>query len=107
MQAVARTGSIVVSEATRKLVEGYFQLKSIGPTKVKGVSDPVQVYEVIGLGPLRTRLQRSASRGLSKFVGREAEMEAMRRALELAQAGRGQIVAAVGEWGGRQVAALR
>src|SRR5262249_53987694 len=43
MQAVARTGSVLVSEATRKLVEGYFQLKAIGPTRVKGVSDPVQV----------------------------------------------------------------
>jgi class 3 adenylate cyclase len=99
MQAVARTGSVVVSEATRKLVEGYFQLKSIGPTQVKGVNEPVQVYEVTGLGPLRTRLQRSASRGLSKFVGRDAEMEAMRRALELAKAGRGQIVASVGDAG--------
>ena len=99
MQALARTGSVVVSEATRKLVEGYFQLKSIGPTKVKGVSEPVQVYEVTGLGPLRTRLQRSASRGLSKFVGRDAEMEAMKRALELARAGRGQILAAVGDAG--------
>ena len=39
MQAVARTGSVVVSEATRKLVEGYFQLKSIGPTRVKGVTE--------------------------------------------------------------------
>src|SRR6516164_5290680 len=99
MQAVARTGSVVVSEATRKQVEGYFQLKSIGPTKVKGVSESVQVYEVTGIGQLRTRLQRSASRGLSKFVGRENEMEAMRRTLELAKAGRGQIVAAIGEWG--------
>ena len=59
MQAVARSGSVVVSEATRKLVEGYFQVKSIGPTRVKGVSEPVQVYEVSGLGPLRTRLQRA------------------------------------------------
>ena len=99
MQAVARTGSVVVSEATRKQVEGYFQLKSIGPTRVKGVNEPVQIYEVTGLGPLRTRLQRSASRGLSKFVGRDAEMEVMRRALELAKAGRGQIVAAVGDAG--------
>jgi len=38
MQAVAPTGSIAVSEQTRKLVEGYFELKALGPTKVKGVS---------------------------------------------------------------------
>jgi hypothetical protein len=99
MQAVARTGSVVVSEATRKLVEGYFQLQSIGPTKVKGVNEPVHVYEVTGLGPLRTRLQRAASRGYTKFVGREREMEALRRSAELARQGHGQIAAAVAEPG--------
>jgi len=99
MQAVARTGSVVVSEATRKLVEGYFQLKSVGPTKVKGVSEPVQVYEVTGLGPLRTRLQRAASRGYTKFVGRDRELEVLRRAAEQAKAGHGQIVAAMAEPG--------
>jgi predicted ATPase len=80
-------------------VEGYFALKPRGPTRVKGVSEAVNVYEVTGLGPLRTRLQRSAGRGLTKFVGREREMEAMRNASELARAGRGQIVAAMAEAG--------
>jgi class 3 adenylate cyclase len=99
MQAVARSGSVVVSEATRKLVEGYFQLKAIGPTKVKGFSELVQVYEVTGLGPLRTRLQRAASRGYTKFVGREREMEALKRAADLARQGHGQIVAAMADAG--------
>ncbi len=99
LQSIARTGSIVASEATRKLCEGYFILKPLGATKVKGVSELVNVYEVTGLGPLRTRLQRSAGRGLTKFVGREREMEAMRNAAELARAGRGQIVAAMAEAG--------
>jgi hypothetical protein len=92
MQAVARSGSVVVSEATRKLVEGYFQLKSIGPTRVKGVNEPIHVYEVTGLGPLRTKLQRSANRGYTKFVGRELEMGALKHAAELAREGHGQIV---------------
>jgi class 3 adenylate cyclase/predicted ATPase len=99
MQALAPTGSIAISEQTRKLVEGYFALNPLGPTKVKGVSEPVNVYEVTGLGPLRTRLQRSAGRGLTKFVGREREMEAMKSAAERAMAGRGQIVAAMAEAG--------
>src|SRR6266478_5025415 len=60
MQALAPTGSIAISDQTRKFVEGYFQLKPLGPTRVKGVSEPINVYEVTGLGPLRTRLQRSA-----------------------------------------------
>src|SRR5271154_1567699 len=59
MQTAAPVGSVAVSENTRKLCEGYFTLKPLGPTKVKGVSEPVNVYEVTGLGPLRTRLQRS------------------------------------------------
>jgi class 3 adenylate cyclase/tetratricopeptide (TPR) repeat protein len=99
MQAVAPTGSIAITERTRRLVEGYFALKPRGPTRVKGVSEAVNVYEVTGLGPLRTRLQRSAGRGLTKFVGREREMEALKRAAEQAKAGRGQIVAAMAEAG--------
>src|SRR5215467_1138777 len=99
MQAVARTGSVVVSEATRMLVEGYFQLKSIGPTKVKGVTEPVQVYEVTGLGPLRTRLQRAAARGYTKFEGREREMDVLLHSAELAKQGHGQIVATVADPG--------
>jgi class 3 adenylate cyclase/tetratricopeptide (TPR) repeat protein len=99
LQTIARTGSIVVSDATRKLCEGYFSLKPLGATKVKGVIEPVNVYEVTGLGPLRTRLQRSAGRGFTRFVGREREMDAMKAAAQQAKAGRGQIVAAVAEPG--------
>jgi class 3 adenylate cyclase/tetratricopeptide (TPR) repeat protein len=99
MQAVAPVGSIAVAESTRKLCDGYFVLKSLGPTRVKGVAEPVNVYEVIGLGPLRTRLQRAVGRGLTKFVGRQREMEALKHALEQARAGRGQIVAAMAEPG--------
>jgi class 3 adenylate cyclase len=99
MQAVARSGSVVVSESTRRLVEGYFSLRAIGPTRLKGLSEPVPVYEVTGLGPLRTRLQASARRGLTRFVGRDSELAQMKRAFELANAGRGQILAAIGEPG--------
>jgi class 3 adenylate cyclase len=99
LQALAPTGSTVISEQTRKLVEGYFALKPLGPTKVKGVAEPVNVYEVVGVGLLRTRLQRSAARGLTKFVGRQHEMEALRRALDQVRVGHGQIVAAMAEAG--------
>ncbi len=99
MEALAPIGSIAATDQTRKLCEGYFTFKSLGPTKVKGVSEPVSVYEVTGLGPLRTRLQRSAARGLTKFVGRRREMDALRHALEQAEAGHGRIVAAIAEPG--------
>src|SRR5712692_6345959 len=99
MQTAAPVGSIAVSENTRRLCEGYFILKALGATRVKGVSEPVDVYEVTGIGPLRTRLQRAVGRGLTKFVGREREMEALRHAAEQAKSGRGQIVAAMAEPG--------
>jgi class 3 adenylate cyclase len=99
MQAIAPTGSIAVTEHTGRLVEGYFQLKSRGPTRVKGLTEPINVYEVTGLGALRTRLQRAARRGLTKFVGRQREMDALKRAAEQAQAGHGQIVAVMADPG--------
>src|SRR6516225_4004650 len=58
MQALAPIGSIATTEQIRKLCEGYFVFQALGPTKIKGVSEPINVYEVTGLGPLRTRLQR-------------------------------------------------
>jgi predicted ATPase/class 3 adenylate cyclase len=99
MQVLAPIGSIAATEQVRKLCEGYFLFNGLGPTKVKGVSEPVNVFEVTGLGPLRTRLQRSAGRGLTKFVGREREMEALKHAAEQARSGHGQIVAATAEAG--------
>src|SRR5262249_19094818 len=89
----------VIGKSVQKLVEGYFQLKALGTSRIKGVSEPIEVFEVAGLGPLRTRLQRSATRGYTKFVGRQREMDALKHAGELAKAGLGQIVAAMAEPG--------
>jgi tetratricopeptide (TPR) repeat protein len=66
---------------------------------VKGLAAPVEVYELSGIGAARTRLQAAARRGLTRFVGRDAEIELLRRSLGLAGAGHGQIVAIVGEAG--------
>ena len=99
LQSLANPGSIAISDGLHKLVDGYFALRALGPARIKGSSEPVNVYEVVGLGPLRTRLQRAAGRGLTKFVGRAREMEALRHALERAKAGHGQIVAATAEPG--------
>src|SRR5262249_12996068 len=96
---LANPGSTVIADSTRRLVEGYFALRALGISRVKGISDPVTIYEVTGLGPLRTRLQRAAGRGLTRFVGREAEMKALRRAAELARQGHGQIIAVTGDPG--------
>ncbi len=99
MQTLAPAGGVVISADTRHLVEGYFELRDLGPTEVKGISEPINVYEVVGAGPLRGHFELAARRGLTKFIGREHELQQMKHALDLAMAGHGQIVAAVGEAG--------
>jgi class 3 adenylate cyclase len=99
LQTLATPGSTVISGNMRTLVEGYFHLKRLGLTRIKGVSEPVELFEVIGLGPLRTRLQRAVARGLTKFVGREREMDSLSYALDQVRAGHGQIVAVIADPG--------
>src|SRR6266446_4446821 len=81
LQTLAPVGSIAVSEHTRTLCEGYFELRELGPMAARGISEAINVYEVMGLGSLRTHFDLSARRGLTKFVGREHELEQMQRAL--------------------------
>jgi class 3 adenylate cyclase/predicted ATPase len=99
MEQLATPGSILITEYTRRLTEGYFDLKPLGAADIKGLEAPLHVYEVRGAGPLRTKLQVAARRGLTRFVGRYTEMEQLHRALEQAQAGHGQIVGVMGEPG--------
>src|SRR5207245_8297966 len=100
MEQLADPGAIVITPETLALAEGYVEVKSLGLVPVKGLADAVEVYEVTGAGPARTRLQASARRGLTRFVGRDAELEQLRRAQQLAAAGHGQVAAIVGEAGG-------
>jgi len=99
MEQLATPGTIRMTADTLGLAEGYVEVKPLGPVPVKGLADPVQVYELVGAGPARTRLQAARARGLTQFVGRDAEMEQLRLAAEAAQVGRGQVVAVVGEPG--------
>src|SRR5262249_9538176 len=99
MQALAPPGSIAVTDAIRKLCEGYFKFTSLGPIQIKGVSEPVEVFEVTGLGAVRTRFQRSAARGFTPFVGRDDEMRMLLSRWELAREGEGQLVLISGEAG--------
>ena len=99
MEQMATPGSILVTAYTHKLTEGYFAFKALGQTQIKGVEEPLSVYEVLGAGPLRTRLQVAARRGLTRFVGRQHELEQLHQALEQAKQGHGQIVGVMGEPG--------
>ena len=99
MEQIAKPGSILLTPGTLRLVEGYVRVRSIGPVAIKGLGAPVEVFELIGTAASRTRLQVSADRGLTRFVGRASELGMLHTALERAAAGRGQMVALVGEPG--------
>ena len=99
MEQLAPPGSIRLTADTLRLAEGYITVKPLGPVPVKGLETPVEVYEITGAGPLRSRLHAAATRGLTRLVGREAALEQLRQALGRASAGFGQVVALVGEPG--------
>ena len=99
MEQLARPGSIRLTAATLRLVEGFVQVDNLGPIPVKGMDAPVDVFELTGASSVRRRLQAAIARGLTTFVGRDSEIEALNQALESAHQGHGQIVAAVGEAG--------
>src|SRR5438552_2177430 len=81
MEQMAMPGSILVTAEVLRLAEGHVQVRPLGPVAVKGLSAPVEVYEVVGVGPVRTRLQAAAARGLTRFVGRDTELDALRQVL--------------------------
>jgi class 3 adenylate cyclase len=99
MEQMAKPGSILITSEALRLAEGYVQAKALGPFSVKGLADPVEVYEVTGGGSVRRRLEAAAMRGFSRFVGRDTEMEQLWHSLEAVSGGRGQVVAVVGEAG--------
>jgi tetratricopeptide (TPR) repeat protein len=99
MEQMALPGSILLTQAVLRLAEGYVQVTPLGPVSVKGLAAPVDVFELVGASGIRRRLQATAARGLTRFVGRDTEFAALVQALERAGAGHGQVVAVVGEAG--------
>ena len=99
MEQIATPGSILITADTLRLAEGFVQVRPLGQVPVRGLATPIEVFEVIGAGPIRSRLQAAAARGLTRFVGRAAEMAVLHEALEGADAGQMQVVAVAGEAG--------
>ncbi len=99
MEQMAKPGSTLLTAGTLRLAEGFVQVKPLGPVPVRGLEAPIEVYEMIGAGPVRRRLEAAAVRGLTRFVGRQTELEALRQAQDQARSGHGQLVAVVGEPG--------
>jgi class 3 adenylate cyclase/tetratricopeptide (TPR) repeat protein len=99
MEALASGGSIYLSEHTRKLAQLYFALEDLGAFELKGVAEPMHVYELTGVGAARTRFDVSRARGLVRFVGRAAETGTLDAALAAARAGHGAVAGVVAQAG--------
>ncbi len=99
MEQLAPPGVTRLTAETVRLAEGFVQVKPLGAIPIKGVAEPMEVFELVGAAAARTRLQAARARGFTRFVGREAEVAQIRQAAENARGGRGQIVAVVGEPG--------
>jgi class 3 adenylate cyclase/predicted ATPase len=99
MEQLADPGSTLLTPDTLALAEGHIEVRPLGPMPVKGLADPMEVYEMLGASTIRSRFQAAAARGLSRFVGRTVEIEQLHEALDHVRAGRGQVVGVVGEPG--------
>lgn len=99
MEQLADPGTIYLSEASARMVEGFFHLRDLGPFEIKGLREPVHVHDLQGIGPLRSRLDRSHARGLTSFVGRQEEMHVLKTALDRAMKGNAQVVGVIAEAG--------
>ena len=99
MEQLAAPGSVRVTPATLRFAKSFIEVASLGPVPIKGLADPVEVFDLMGVGGARTRFQAAARRGLTRFVGRGVELEQLRDALDRASPRRGQVVAVVGKPG--------
>src|SRR5947207_9525364 len=84
MEQLAAPGSIMLAAPTLRLVEGLVRVNALGPIPVKGLTEPVEVCELLGASAVRRCLQATAARGLTPFVGRDTEIDALHQALERA-----------------------
>jgi class 3 adenylate cyclase len=99
LEQMAKPGTTLTAASTVKLAEGYVQIRPLGLVSVKGLNETVEAFELIGGSTARSRFQAMAARGLTRFVGRQRELEVLAVALADARRGNGQVVATVGEPG--------
>jgi class 3 adenylate cyclase/tetratricopeptide (TPR) repeat protein len=99
MESMARPASILVSNHTHKMARDFFEFESLGKVEVKGKKEPVEAHELVKASEIETRIEAAQAKGLTEFVGRQGEMEALKEAFDKAKAGSGQVVGIVGEAG--------
>jgi class 3 adenylate cyclase/tetratricopeptide (TPR) repeat protein len=99
MEALAEPGKAYLTREAAEAARGFLELEDLGDFEIKGASRPVRVFELVGIGTARSRLDLSRERGFSAFVGRDQEMAALAVALDRAKAGKGAAVGIVAEPG--------
>jgi class 3 adenylate cyclase/predicted ATPase len=99
LQALAEPGSVVIAQATRRLVGGVFELDDLGPQRLKGFAAPLLAWRVAGAGLAEDRFEARQTAGLTPLVGREKEIALLLRRWEQARDGEGQVVLLAGEPG--------
>jgi class 3 adenylate cyclase/tetratricopeptide (TPR) repeat protein len=99
MEQLAEPGKILLTQHSARLASGYFRTRDLGATAVKGLREPLHIFELEGVGALRTRFDLSRARGLARFVGRVDELRSLEAALDRCREGNGQVVGVVAEAG--------
>jgi class 3 adenylate cyclase len=99
LQTIAEPGTVIIGAPTHRLVEGFFNCRSLGAHSLKGVVEPLELYSVLGESAIQSRFERAVATGLTPFVGREAEAELMFGRWQQARDGAGQVVLLSGEPG--------
>jgi len=99
LQSLATPGSILASESTYRLVRGFFEVRATGPFTVRGKSEPVQAYEILGRSEITTSIGASEARGLTPLVGREQELLQLAACFARVQSGAPQVVTVIGGYG--------
>jgi class 3 adenylate cyclase/DNA-binding SARP family transcriptional activator len=99
MEQLAAAGTIRLTQDTLRLAEGFIRVKPLDTVAVEGLEHSIQSYELVSAVPMQTRLRAGAGRGLTPFAGRQGELASLRRALQQARSGQGQVVGVLGEPG--------
>jgi len=99
IEGLAAPNTVAISEVTSRLVQGYFACEALGEQTLRGVAEPVQVYQVLQESGARGRLDVAQTRGLTPLVGRESEVALLLERWEQVKSGQGQVVLLSGDAG--------